>query len=85
MTVRNALVAVIAIVVFPSSWLHTSISSLYRERELTMLHESELIRMAQSGNVEERLKAVIELSRRSSKNATLALIESALTKLRQCA
>lgn len=80
MTMRNAIATVIAIAVISfivATYIHLKPSR--RAKELTTLKESELIRMARGGNVEERLQATIELSRRSSRDATLALMERART------
>lgn len=75
---RNALAIVIGVAIVSLivvAYIH--FKPRHKAKELSALKESELIRMAQSGNVEERLKATLELSRRHTRNATLALIERA--------
>lgn len=77
MGVRSAFLAAIAVVAIAGL---VCIFSIRREVEvdgasLSQLKLDELINMARDGNVEERMMAAIELSRRSSKWAMMALIE----------
>ncbi len=78
MGLRN--VAVIAIAIVVVSFIAAAyiiLKPTHGMKRLTALKMSELIRMARSGNAEERLQATLELSRRS-RDATSALIERAL-------